>query len=97
MFTLSLSIVRFLASASVLRLRGDCTDIVQSLCSCSTASAQNYLYGFRAEAALRGYGDHAVAVPYLSMRSTCGARAGIVQCHLQHVYGLRTYDFVKIA
>ena len=35
------------------------------------------------------------------VRSPCGdrpshsARAGIVQCHLRHVYGLRFYDFSK--
>ena len=35
------------------------------------------------------------------VRSPCGdwpshgARAGIVQCHLRHVYGLRAYDFFK--
>ena len=35
------------------------------------------------------------------VRSPCGdrlshgARAGIVQCHLGHVYGLRSYDFSK--
>ena len=36
-----------------------------------------------------------------SVQSPCGdrpsrvARAGIVQCHLRHVYGLRAYDFFK--
>ena len=28
-------------------------------------------------------------------RPSHGARAGIVQCHLRHVYGLRAYDFFK--
>ena len=28
-------------------------------------------------------------------RPSHGARAGIVQCHLRHVYGLRSYDFSK--
>ena len=32
-------------------------------------------------------------LPFLSVRPPRGARAGIVRCHLRHVYGLRTYDF----
>ena len=28
-------------------------------------------------------------------RAGIGLRAGIVQCHLRHVYGLRSYDFFK--
>ena len=28
-------------------------------------------------------------------RPSHGARAGIVQCHLRHVYGLRAYEFFK--
>ena len=28
-------------------------------------------------------------------RPSRGARAGIVQCHLRHVYGLRAYEFSK--
>ena len=28
-------------------------------------------------------------------RPSHGARAGIVQCHLRHVYGLRSYDFSR--
>ena len=30
-----------------------------------------------------------------SDRPSHGVRAGIVQCHLRHVYGLRAYDFFK--
>ena len=70
------------------------TEIVRSPCS------------FRAEAARRWCGDHAAAVPFFGPNvhlKSCifctisawpprGARAGIVQCHLRHVYGIRAYD-----
>ena len=64
-------------------LRSLCTEIVQSLC------------GFRTEAGRRWCGDRAAAVPFLSVRPPRGARAGIVQYQLRHVYGLRTYNFFK--
>ena len=35
------------------------------------------------------------AVSAASARKSYRARAGIVQCHLRHVYGLRAYDFFK--
>ena len=35
------------------------------------------------------------AVSAASARKSYRARAGIVQCHLRHVYGVRAYDFFK--
>ena len=64
---------------SVQRLCGDCTEIVQCQCSCHAVSAAS------AEIVRSPCGD----------RPSHGARAGIVQCHLRHVYGLRAYDFFQ--
>ena len=36
------------------------------------------------------------AVSAASARKSYGARAGIVQCHLRNVYGLRAYNFFQI-
>ena len=51
---------------------------------------------FRAEAAWKWCGDRGATMPYFSVWSLCGARAGIVRCHLWHIYGLRTYDFSNL-
>ena len=37
-------------------------------------------------------GDRGATVPFLA----CALRAGLVRCHLRHVYGLRTYDFSNL-
>ena len=65
---------------------------------------------FRTETVRRLYGNRAMSVQLPSslrslrteiVRSLCGdrhshgAHAGIVQCHLRHVYGLRSYNFSK--
>ena len=79
----------------------DCAEIVRRL-PCSLASLQTVTVwspcGFRADAARRWCGDRRRhrAVPCLSMRPPSGVRAGIVRCHLRHVYGLRTYDFSNL-
>ena len=36
------------------------------------------------------------AVRAASARKSYGARAGIVQCHLRYLYGLRAYDFSNL-
>ena len=68
--------------------------------SCNLRSLQTVIVrsscGFREEAAWRWCGDRGATVPFLSVRPPRGARAGIVRCHLRHVYGLRTYDFSNL-
>ena len=87
---------------SIQRLHGACTEIVQSQYSCcavTTASAQKLYRAHAASvqaSARRWCGDHAASMTFVSMQPPRCARAGIVQCHLQHVYGLRTYNFFNI-
>ena len=64
---------------SVQRLCGDCTEIVRYR-AVVVQSPQ-----LRTEIVRSPCGD----------RPSHGVRAGIVQCHLRHVYGLRSYDFSK--
>ena len=72
---------------SIQRLRGDCTEIVQSQWSCSAVSAASRRESCR-EAARKWCGDRGAIVPFLSVQ-------GIVRCHL-HVYGIRTYNFSNL-
>ena len=60
----------------------DCAEIVQKSCNVSAVAVQSPQtpHGNRTEP-VWGSASH-------------GARAGIVQCHLRHVYGLRSYDFL---
>ena len=59
----------------------DCAEIVRKSCNVITVAVQSPQppHGNRTEP-VRGSASH-------------GARAGIVQCNLRHVYGLRSYDF----
>ena len=40
--------------------------------------------------------DRGATLPFFSVRPPRGAHAGIVRCHLRHVYGLRTYNFSNL-
>ena len=83
---------------SIQRLRRDRAISVEL--PCSLRSLQTVIVrspcGFRAEAARRWCGDRGATVPFFSVRPPRDARAGIVRCHLRHVYGLRTYDFSNL-
>ena len=61
----------------------DCAGIVRKLCN--VRQLLSILRSLRTEIVRSPCRD----------RPTHGARAGIVQCHLQHVYALRSYDFSK--
>ena len=68
---------------------------------CSLRSLQKVIVrsrcGFRAEAARRWCVDRSATVPFERVAiAPRGARAGIMQCHLRHVYGLRTYEFSNL-
>ena len=83
---------------SVEKLCGDCTEIwafsLQMLCSLSSLRTEiiQSPCNFHAEAAQRPFSRRAV----LSMPLPRGVHTGIVQCHLRHVYGLRTWDFSNL-
>ena len=107
-FTLSTSIVRVLVRpwplARVNPYRG-CAEIVRKSCNLSGVAVQspqppddNRTEPVRLPC--RGCAD-IVRWPWrhrtvLSVRPPRGARAGIVRCHLRHIYGLRTYDFSNL-
>ena len=59
-------------------------------------SVTYYACGFRAEAARRWFDNRGATMPFFSVRPPCGARVGIVRCHLRHVYRLQTYDFSNL-
>ena len=94
-----------LGQAGVNPYRG-CAEIVRKSCNLSGVAVQSPQpvqtvivrspCGSCAEVARRWCGDRGATVPFLSVRPPRGARAGIVRCHLRHVYGLRTYDFSNL-
>ena len=61
----------------------DCAEIVRKSCNVSAVAVQSPQP--RTKIVRSPCGD----------RPSHGARTGIVQCHLRHVYGLRSYDFSK--
>ena len=77
------------------KLYGNRAMSVELPCSLQTVIVWS-LCGFRAEAARRWCGDRGATVPFLSTQPPHGARAGIMRCHLRHVYGLQTYDFSNL-
>ena len=97
-FTLSMSIVRFLygpSGAGQGKLYGNRAISVEL--PCSLRSLQTVIVWrpcrFRAEAARRWCGDGGATVLFLSVRPPRGARVGIVRSHLQHVYGYGIKNF----
>ena len=84
-FTLSTSIMQFLVRALGGKPAKIRTEAAQRLYGNRAISViVRSPGGFRVEAAQRWCGDHGAA------------RAGIVRCHLRHVYGLRTYNFSNL-
>ena len=82
-----------------------CAEIERKLCNLSGVAVQSPQPPdgnltepcvFRAEAARKWCGDRGTTMLFLSVRPPRGACAGIVRCHLRHVYGLRTYDYSNL-
>ena len=86
-FTLSTGIVQFLLrglGSNPGYIRTDTVRILYGNCAMSVRLPSS-LRSLRTEIVRSPCGD----------RPSHGARTGIVQCHLRHVYGLRSYDFSK--
>ena len=79
-----------------------CAEIVQKLCNLSGVAVQSLQPpdGNRTEPVRlpcrRCAEMHAVIVALPCRFLACALRAGLVRCHLRHVYGLRTYDFSNL-